>query len=267
MTKKKSVGWENYNSIRMLNIRKNFHKKYVKPLIDIDKEIIQSLEFKGKRDVLDVGCGYGDLLSSIKTHTRGCRLTGVDISEALIDNAKKNRKGIKFAVADAQKLPFKKNYFDIVICKHVLCHVTDIKKAMREIHRVLKKGGILVIAQNTLTNSSRMHAERYRKYISQELNRRYLDTNHRFNLENYQKYVDGFIILREEKLFGYFISKNPGPMIDYINSMKDFYIPIPKDKDWKSVIHKLRMLIKREMRHSRMFVEAVGTGLIVLQKT
>ena len=42
---------------------------------------------------------------------------------------------------DVQDIPFENNYFDIVICNHVLEHVDDDKKALKEIFRVLKKGG------------------------------------------------------------------------------------------------------------------------------
>ncbi len=44
--------------------------------------------------------------------------------------------------ADITDLPFKDNEFDVVFCNHVLEHVTDDKKAMQELYRVLKKGGL-----------------------------------------------------------------------------------------------------------------------------
>jgi len=43
--------------------------------------------------------------------------------------------------ADVTKLPFENNTFDVVICNHVLEHVTDDTKAMQELYRVMKKGG------------------------------------------------------------------------------------------------------------------------------
>ena len=47
--------------------------------------------------------------------------------------------------SDVQKLPFKDNLFDIVICSHVLEHVPDDKKGMQEILRVLKKNGWAIL--------------------------------------------------------------------------------------------------------------------------
>ena len=43
------------------------------------------------------------------------------------------------------ELPFDENYFDIVICNHVLEHVADMQKTVAEIHRVLKKGGFAIL--------------------------------------------------------------------------------------------------------------------------
>ena len=137
---------------------------------------------------------------------------------------------------------------------------------MNEIRRVLKKDGIVVIVQNTLANKSKMHTERYRQYVAKELGRSYLDTNHRFNIENYTNYITGFRILKEERMFGYFISPDPGPLIDYISSMKDFYVPIPKKEEWNEVINKLKILITREISGKKLFEEVVGTGMVLLQK-
>jgi len=46
--------------------------------------------------------------------------------------------------ADICKLPFKENTYDLIFCNHVLEHIPDHLQAMRELHRVLKKGGTLI---------------------------------------------------------------------------------------------------------------------------
>jgi len=63
-----------------------------------------------------------------------CDYTTGDLFSPLAD--------VKF---DVQDIPFEDNTFDLVICNHVLEHVTDDKKAMREFYRILKEGGNAIL--------------------------------------------------------------------------------------------------------------------------
>lgn len=96
-----------------------------------------------KKNVLDVGCGNAYVLS--KYALQGANVFGVDITKTAIDISKKRFKllGIRgvFKKADAEKLPFAENSFDLVCSMGVLHHVPDTEKAIKEIFRVLKPGG------------------------------------------------------------------------------------------------------------------------------
>ncbi|MCP4647264.1 MAG: methyltransferase domain-containing protein [bacterium] len=99
---------------------------------------------KGSR-VLDVGCGPG--LTAIRLARMGCEVVAIDLNKRMIERAKENassaKADISFMVADAQKLPFKKNEFDAVISESVTVFVPDRKKAMGEYVRVTKPGGFI----------------------------------------------------------------------------------------------------------------------------
>jgi len=73
---------------------------------------------------------------------------GIDIDEQAIRHAQDNFKAsnLVFQVADALALPFPDNHFDIVISSQVYEHVPDAGAMMREIHRVLKPGGVCYFA-------------------------------------------------------------------------------------------------------------------------
>ena len=91
--------------------------------------------------VLDVGCGTGKYLRRIDAHER----YGVDISRQMIEIGKKKAKDIVLKVANAEKLPFKENYFDFVFSLDMLEHTPNPESAISEMHRVLKNGGTMIV--------------------------------------------------------------------------------------------------------------------------
>ena len=103
----------------------------------------------GGRKVLDVGCGDGEL--ALELAKRGAVVTGIDASAAMIDAAKRravqHNADIMFQVATAQQIPFAAEQFDVVTAITVLCFVEDASPVFREIARVLRPGGRLIIGE------------------------------------------------------------------------------------------------------------------------
>jgi SAM-dependent methyltransferase len=97
--------------------------------------------------VLEIGCGMGT--DGAQFADAGADYTGVDLTEAAIDLARKKFEvsGLKgeFRVADAEKLDFADESFDIVYSHGVLHHTPDIESAIAEIHRVLRTGGRAIV--------------------------------------------------------------------------------------------------------------------------
>jgi len=94
---------------------------------------------KGK--LLDVGCGAGDFPEAFSFYRPDLKIFAFDISKKAIALAKKRKSNIEFKVASAEKIPYPNNYFDIVTCFDVIEHVRDSEEVLKEIVRVLKKGG------------------------------------------------------------------------------------------------------------------------------
>src|SRR5256884_3811804 len=97
--------------------------------------------------VLEIGCGVGT--DGLQFARAGATYTGVDLTEAAVDLARKNFESAgmpgEFRVSDAEKLDFTDESFDIVYSHGVLHHTPDIEVAVREIHRVLKPGGRAIV--------------------------------------------------------------------------------------------------------------------------
>ncbi len=93
--------------------------------------------------VLDVGCGPGYF--ALALGTKGFRVTGIDVSEAMISrgvtNAAEAKVSAVFRVMDAQNLGFDDGSFDHIVTRNVLWNLTDPERAYREMMRVLRPGG------------------------------------------------------------------------------------------------------------------------------
>lgn len=101
------------------------------------------------RDVLDVGCGDGTY--ALGAARAGARVTGVDRSAAAVEAARRRAADVglplELHVADALTLPFPAERFDAVLAVTVLCFVPDPPRAVAEMARVLRPGGVLVLGE------------------------------------------------------------------------------------------------------------------------
>jgi SAM-dependent methyltransferase len=96
-------------------------------------------------DVVDIGCGAGNVVRAIAEYRSDLRLHGVDISAGALEVARRAAPALDFQSAPAESLPFQDGSMSAVVMLDVLEHVTDPAAVLREIHRVLKPGGLFHI--------------------------------------------------------------------------------------------------------------------------
>ena len=105
------------------------------------KSAVQGLHGK----VLDVACGTGDM--AVELLRQGCSVTGVDLSKEMMAIAKQKAPQAEYSLADVERLPFGEASFDAVTCAFGVRNFVHLEQGIKEMLRVLKPGGRLVILE------------------------------------------------------------------------------------------------------------------------
>ena len=96
--------------------------------------------------VLDLGCGGGFVSEELAR--RGAQVMGVDPAAPLLNvarrHASQNSLNIDYREGSGEQVPAADSHFDIVVCVDVLEHVNNLDSVLREVHRVLKPGGLFL---------------------------------------------------------------------------------------------------------------------------
>ena len=113
------------------------------------QKMVNGFSLKPKDLVLDIGTGNGVLLPYLSAKVKpGGRILALDISWRMIALAGRNNqeRNLRFLNASAEALPIQDQKLDCITCFSVFAHVCDKIESLKEMARVLKKGGRLYIA-------------------------------------------------------------------------------------------------------------------------
>jgi ubiquinone/menaquinone biosynthesis C-methylase UbiE len=139
-----------YSTSNNLRIRADTHRLYSEHSDPLREEVVGHLALEPDLAVLDLGCGPGGYHPAISS--AGATVVGIDRSHGMLREARARAVSdgyqVGVAQADAQALPFADGLFDRVLAAHMLYHVPDREQALREMRRVLRTGGRVVLVTN-----------------------------------------------------------------------------------------------------------------------
>jgi SAM-dependent methyltransferase len=112
-----------------------------------EAELFRGYGLAGGLEILDAGCGPGEITARLAELYPEARLVGVDLLDVHLDEARRRYMRIgdrlRFAFGDVLALSLPNASFDLVVSRHVLQSVPDAARAIRELVRVTKPGGRL----------------------------------------------------------------------------------------------------------------------------
>ena len=139
-----------YRDDSNLRARIDLHKNYSTAPQPWHRWVFDRFDLPEDARVLEVGSGPAELWRENRDRIpAGWTITLADLSEGMLDAARDVLgERAQYVVADVQDLPFPDESFDAAIANHMLYHVADRSRALAELARVLRSGGVLYASTN-----------------------------------------------------------------------------------------------------------------------
>ena len=210
---------EQYEKQDNLDIRVKLHKKYSKNKLGFNNWIFSNYQITNEVKVLELGCGTGELWkSNSDSIDKMKQLVITDFSKDMVKTTKSvigNRDNVNYEIMDIQKISFENETFDIVIANMLLHHVNDIPKALSEVNRVLKNGGIFYCATFGENGVVDYLASLFKDEVVQDLE------NKTFTLQNGKTYLNRHFDTVEKLIYDDELQVTSiDDLVQYIQSLK-----------------------------------------------
>jgi ubiquinone/menaquinone biosynthesis C-methylase UbiE len=214
---------EQYENASNLRSRIRIHELYSTNKKGWMEWYFEQLSIPPNGKILELGCGDASFwYKNIDRIPKGLDITLTDFSQGMLRDAKKSlgnkAADFKFRKVDAEEIPFEDESFDVVICNHVLSHVSDIDKVVSEIYRVTKCHGFIYASTVGKSHMKEMR-DIIEDFDSSDITTESWNLTEKFQLENgYEKISKYFTEVELKRYSDSLIITEAGPLIDYIFS-------------------------------------------------
>lgn len=225
-----------------LSARQAIYRYLERPWPSQEGRVLGAWSLRGDELVVDVGCGNGNDVRDLLRAGFGGTIVGCDLSVGML--ATVAPLGVPLANADAAALPLRDGVVDVALAMHMLYHCPDIGAAVRELRRVVRRdGGVLVVS----TNSS-VHLEELRRVWTEALSEAcgssvepWRSVASRFTLEDAPRVLGAaFDDVEVQRTDNRLVVPDVDPLVDYVESTRDLSGLDITDDVWREAVEGLR---------------------------
>jgi ubiquinone/menaquinone biosynthesis C-methylase UbiE len=232
---------------------------YQQPLMDLPAVVLDLAALRGGETVADVGCGNAAYLAELGSRGHAGAVIGVDLSPGMLRAARNRAPSASLFAGDAGALPLRDNAVDLALAAHMLYHVPDPRDAVRELRRITRDEGQVLVVLN-----GRDHLRELREALTAALPAvgavwrasagERLDLN-----QGAELLAAEFRSVTRHDFISELQISQPGPVEDYVRSMAT----VQALSDPKTVVSAVSGLIQSRLRQTGTFKVRTHCGCLV----
>lgn len=233
----------------------------------LQETVINELDLRPGMSLLDMGCGYGRDLAYVHKSIKQIQLSGVDIAEEQIKEARKTfqRNGIQceFTVADIQTYTTDKT-FDCILFKHSLHYLDNPIAAIRLACKHLKPNGKLLAV---LHDKNDMPLRKmFSQWIHEQLLRQYSSPQEQIHTQWITQELENAGIPHSvSNIDREIILDDPDVYIEHMQLTRHRYQPALSDEQWGKYIQHMRSVLNTYVEDDGAIVEHSISGIIIIE--
>jgi ubiquinone/menaquinone biosynthesis C-methylase UbiE len=259
---------ESYANDEPLSVRIETHRHYSVPPVDLPMWALDRYAWRGNETVLDIGTGTGQYLAPLRQRIPRGRIVAGDLAPGMLRDLK--AKGVPGGAlllnADAEALPLASASCDVVLASYVLFFVPDIPRALAEMQRILKPGGVLlaVTMAEAYTDELRRLLYIAAEKVGVSGSPNWLKLHQRFNLTNGVDYLAPHFQVAKQQHESALVFPSVEPVLTYVNSMRDsMRDDLPPHRTWDDFLAALREEVEAEIAAHGEFRVSKPAGVLI----
>lgn len=263
-TERESLRTAAYVDETNLAARQAIYHYVEKPWPSTRGRVLGALDLSFAEVVVDVGCGNGNDVRDLKADGFEGSLLGFDLSEGMLGTVASL--GVPVALADAASLPLPDAIADVALAMHMLYHCPDIAATVRELRRIVRPGGALVVSTNATAHLQELR-ELWTAVLSDVLGEAvepWRTAAGRFPLEDAEATIAAaFDHVELQRTDNRLRVPEVGPVVAYVASTRDLSSHHLTDDVWRSSIQRLATSVQQRIDRDGAFEATVVKGIVV----